>query len=366
MLGIPAARLQEDRALVYRQMDEETAESIQKNLYSESKATLDTVIAYRHPRFAEPRWVQLRSYRIAEPGNQKYIITLTDRTEERRAAQALQDALVSAQNANNAKKDFLSRMSHEIRTPMNAIIGMATIAAASVGDRHRVEDCLEKIGYSSKHLLMLINDVLDMSRIESNRVKLNREPFELYQFLNNLVSVVYPQASGKGLKFTEKPAALRSIPLIWGFPPPEPDPAESDLQRDKISPQGGSVSLEVTRLPSRGRESWIRFVVSDTGIGMDEDALTRLYTPFEQADATIAQKYGGTGLGMSITQNLVSLMGGYIDVKSKPDEGTTFTVELPFELSNVDLQPLEEGVLESLKVLVADDERDICEHTALL
>ncbi len=99
---------------------------------------------------------------------------------------------------------------------------------------------------------------------------------------------------------------------------------------------------------------------------MDEDALTRLYTPFEQADATIAQKYGGTGLGMSITQNLVSLMGGYIDVKSKPDEGTTFTVELPFELSNVDLQPLEEGVLESLKVLVADDERDICEHTALL
>ncbi len=168
----------------------------------------------------------------------KYIITLTDRTEERRAAQALQDALVSAQNANNAKKDFLSRMSHEIRTPMNAIIGMATIAAASVGDRHRVEDCLEKIGYSSKHLLMLINDVLDMSRIESNRVKLNREPFELYQFLNNLVSVVYPQASGKGLKFTEKPAALRSIPLIWGFPPPEPDPAESDLQRDKIYPAG--------------------------------------------------------------------------------------------------------------------------------
>lgn len=367
VLGIPAARVQEDRALVYRQMDEETAESIQKNLYSESKATLDTVIAYRHPRFAEPRWVQLRSYRIAEPGNQKYIITLTDRTEERRAAQALQDALVSAQNANNAKKDFLSRMSHEIRTPMNAIIGMATIAAASVGDRHRVEDCLEKIGYSSKHLLMLINDVLDMSRIESNRVKLNREPFELYQFLNNLVSVVYPQASGKGLKFTEKTSGFAEHTTYMG----------DSLRLNQIllnlisnaikfTPQGGSVSLEVTRLPSRGRESWIRFVVSDTGIGMDEDALTRLYTPFEQADATIAQKYGGTGLGMSITQNLVSLMGGYIDVKSKPDEGTTFTVELPFELSNVDLQPLEEGVLESLKVLVADDERDICEHTALL
>ena len=99
---------------------------------------------------------------------------------------------------------------------------------------------------------------------------------------------------------------------------------------------------------------------------MDEEALAKLYTPFEQADASIAQKYGGTGLGMSITQNLVALMGGYIDVKSKPDEGTIFTVELPFEESDIDLQPIQEGVLESLEVLVADDEQDICEHTVLL
>ena len=134
----------------------------------------------------------------------------------------------------------------------------------------------------------------------------------------------------------------------------------------KFTPRGGNVSLEVTHLPSRSQKTWIRFVVSDTGIGMDEDALSRIYTPFEQADATIAQKYGGTGLGMSITQNLVLLMGGYINVESQPGQGTTFSVELPFEHSNIDLQPMREGALEALKVLVADDDQDICQHTVLL
>ena len=187
-----------------------------------------------------------------------------------------------------------------------------------------MDDCLYKIGYSYKHLLMLINDVLDMSRIDSNRVKLNKEPFELYQFLNNFVSVVYPQASSKGLLFTEKATGFSEHTTYLG----------DSLRLNQIllnlisnaikfTPRGGRVSLEVLHLPPRGQSSRICFVVSDTGIGMDKDALDRLYTPFEQADASITQKYGGTGLGMSITQNLVSLMGGYIDVKSTPDEGTS-------------------------------------------
>ena len=294
-------------------------------------------------------------------------MTLTDRTEERRSNQALQDALTSAQKANDAKKDFLSRMSHEIRTPMNAIIGMTTIAAASIEDRSRVENCLEKISYSSKHLLMLINDVLDMSRIESNRMSINMEPFELFQFLNTFVSIVYPQANDKGLEFVEKTAGFSEHTTYIG----------DSLRLNQIllnltsnaikfTPSGGKVSLEVTHLPTRSNKCWLRFTVTDTGIGMDEQGLSHLYKHFEQADASIAGKYGGTGLGMSITQNLVSLMGGYIKVKSKPGMGTTFTVELPFEQSNVDLQPLRENALESLEVLVADDEQDICEHTVLL
>lgn len=367
VLGISADLLQENQELIYQYMSEETAEEIQKKMDFETKNLWDIIIEYHNPQNVQPRWMQLCCYRVGENGNTKYIMTFTDRTEERQINQALKDALVNAQKANNAKKDFLSRMSHEIRTPMNAIIGMTTIAAASIENRERVEDCLEKISYSSKHLLMLINDVLDMSRIESNRMKVNTEPFELFQFLNTFVSVVYPQANSKGLEFKEKTTGFSEHTTYLG----------DSLRLNQIllnltsnaikfTPTGGSINIEVTHLPPRGKKHWIRFVVSDTGIGMDEQGLSRLYTPFEQADASIASKYGGTGLGMSITQNLVSLMGGYINVKSKLGEGTTFTVELPFEQSNVDLQPFREGALEELAVLVADDEQDICEHTTLL
>lgn len=367
VLGISAELLCENRTLIYQHMSSQDAQELRQEVHSGTKNSWDAVVEYHHPRTSEIHWLQLSFYRPAISGDTKYIMTLTDRTEERRANQALQDALTSAQNANNAKKDFLSRMSHEIRTPMNAIIGMTTIAAASIEDRPRVENCLEKISYSSRHLLMLINDVLDMSRIENNRMSINAEPFELYQFLNSLVSIVYPQANDRGLEFTEKTYGFTEHTTYLG----------DSLRLNQIllnltsnaikfTPRGGSVSLEVTRLPSRGNKSWLRFVVSDTGIGMDEQGLDRLYKPFEQADASIAGKYGGTGLGMSITQNLVSLMGGYIHVTSKPNEGTTFTVELPFEQSSVDLQPFREEALESLSVLVADDEQDICEHTVLL
>lgn len=367
VLGLPASILMENRKQMYQYMDEKAAAKVQERLHANSRPSWDMEIEYHNPKSMEMHWLQMRFYRMGVKEDAKYIMTFVDRTDERRANQALEDALVNAQKANNAKKDFLSRMSHEIRTPMNAIIGMTTIAAASITDQKRVEDCLEKISYSSKHLLMLINDVLDMSRIDSSRMKINKEPFELFQFLNKLVSVVYPQASSKGLEFTEKTNGFSEHTSYMG-----------DVLRlnqillnltsnaVKFTPEGGTVSLEVTHLPSRGDKSWVRFVVTDTGIGMDEEGLSRLYTPFEQADASIAGKYGGTGLGMSITLNLVTLMGGCIDVKSKPGEGTTFIVDLPFEKCGVDLQKIGENSLEALEVLVADDDIDICEHTVLL
>lgn len=367
VLGLSADILREDPELVYKYMGNEAAEKIRDKICNEAKTTWETDIAYRNPKSMQECWLQLRFYRLNESGKTKYIITFSDLTKERRANQALKDALVNAQKANNAKKDFLSRMSHEIRTPMNAIIGMTTIAAASIEDRSRVENCLEKISYSSKHLLMLINDVLDMSRIESNRMRVDKEPFELYQFLNNFVSIIYPQASQKGLEFTEKTIGFTEHTTYLGDPLRLNQILLNLLSNAiKFTPDGGKVSLEVTHLPSRGKRSWLRFVVSDTGIGMDSQGLSRLYKPFEQADTSIAGKYGGTGLGMSITQNLVSLMGGYINVKSKLGAGTTFTVELPFEQSSVDLQDFKEDALEALNILVVDDEQDICEHTALL
>lgn len=367
VLGLSADRIMQNRELPFEYMDETTVSEIKQELIQGTKSTWETTIEYHLPFDPNVHWLYTRFYLSDDGGDKKYIVTLADRTRERIANQALQDALTSAQNANNAKRDFLSRMSHEIRTPMNAIIGMTTIAAAAIDDRSRVEDCLGKISYSSKHLLMLINDVLDMSRIENQRMKLCMEAFDLYQFINNFVSVVYPEASRKGLHFSEKTTGFSEKTIYMG------DTLRLNQillnltsNAIKFTPSGGTVSLEVTRLTPRSNKQWIRFVVSDTGIGMDEDGLSRLYSPFEQADASIAKKYGGTGLGMSITQNLTTLMGGHIDVKSRPGEGTIFTVELPFEQSGIELQPLEEHAMEALEVLVADDEPDICEHTVLL
>lgn len=367
VLGVPADEFLADHTLIYKYMEKEEADEMYKEVRSKTQGFWEKTIQYHNPQSLDLRWLHLRFYPAVENDVTKYIVTITDRTEERRINQALKDALESAEKANNAKKDFLSRMSHEIRTPMNAIIGMTTIAAASIDDRKKVENCLEKIGFSSKHLLMLINDVLDMSRIESNRMSINSDPFEVFQFINNFVSVVYPQAADKGLDFAEKTKGFTEHTTYLG------DPLRLNQillnltsNAIKFTPSGGKIRLEVTNLSSKGKKSWLRFEVSDTGIGMDEEGLKHLYTPFEQADASIAGKYGGTGLGMSITQNLVSLMGGHISVKSKLGEGTTFTVELPFQQSDEDLQPLEKGVLEELNVLVVDDEQDICEHAALL
>lgn len=365
--GIPAELLMKNRMLLYEHMEMKIAEKIFKEIHEEGNNVLDKMVEYHDPKEPESRWLQLKIYKVGDNGDSKYIMTIIDRTEERRVNQTLQDALTSAQKANNAKKDFLSRMSHEIRTPMNAIIGMATIAAASMDDSEKVENCLEKIAYSSKHLLMLINDVLDMSRIESNRISIHAEPFELYQFINSFIGVIYPQAKEKELEFIEKISGFTENTTYMG------DTLRLNQillnlisNAIKFTPNGGKVTLEVTNLQSHGKCSWIRFVVSDTGIGMDEEGLSKLYIPFEQANSRIAGKYGGTGLGMSITQNLVSLMGGHIGVVSKLGEGTTFTVELPFEQSGVTLMPVQEESMESLKVLVVDDEKDICEHAVLL
>lgn len=367
VLGLSADALRENHALVYQYMSEETAREVRQTMDSPTQTSWDTVIEYHAPHSLEPRWLQLRFYRIEENDVTKFIVTLLDRTTERQAHQALQDALINTQKANNVKKDFLSRMSHEIRTPMNAIVGMTTIAATAIDNRAKVEDCLQKISYSSKHLLMLINDILDMSRIESNRMRINAEPFELFHFLNTFVSVVYPQASEKGLEFKEKTVGFSEHTTFIGDSLRLNQILLNLLSNAiKFTPEGGTVEFCVTYLPARNNKCWLRFVVSDTGIGMDEQGLSLLFTPFEQANASIAGKYGGTGLGMSITQNLISLMGGYISVESKLGEGTTFTVELPFEQSNVDLQPVQKDSLEGLEVLVADDEQDICEHTVLL
>ncbi|WP_320923540.1 response regulator [Hungatella sp.] len=302
-------------------------------------------------------------------------IDITDVTELREMqkklteqAQALKDALAVAEHANQAKTDFLSRMSHEIRTPMNAILGMTTIAAAYIDDQKRVEDCLEKIGYSSKHLMALINDVLDMSKISEGKVRIAQETFNLETVVESISSIIYPQADAKGLIFT--------VPLI--------DLSETVMIGDslrlnqillnllsnalKFTPAGGTIRLEIRQLQRTEDRMRLRFTVSDTGTGMSGKFLDRLFVPFEQENLGAGQTLGGTGLGMPITKNLVTLMGGTITVKSEVGKGTVFTVELDFQTppDKDRVIPQKQHELESLKVLIADDDRDSCIHASLM
>lgn len=284
--------------------------------------------------------------------------------ELKRQQKILQDALLVAQKANDAKRDFLSRMSHEIRTPMNAIIGMSAVAFNYLDDKKRTADCLSKITFSSKHLLMLLNDVLDMSKIENGKLNIRQELFDLKNLVTSLADINYGLATAKGLAFEIVISGFKDELLLGDSMRVNQILLNLLSNAIKFTPKGGSVRLEIRMLRSASDKIWMRFIVKDSGIGMKKEFLEHLYEPFEQADNGIARKYGGTGLGMAITKNLVAIMDGTIEVESQEGAGTTFMVDLPFGVSKVDKKTAAE--MEEMRVLVVDDDNDTCEHAAVL
>lgn len=327
----------------------------------ELAASYKKLVEYTRPD-GEKRWVLLRLYRVNNLDTPQVISFYSDRTNEEKQRIFLDAAMENADKANQAKGDFLARMSHEIRTPLNAIIGLVTLAIASIEDSAKVQDCLTKINFSSKHLLMLIDDILDMSQIESNKMKLQNEEFDIYQFINSFVVTIYSQAKAKNLEFKES---------ITGFS--EGSEYYGDSLRMgqillnlvsnaiKFTPECGSVFLKVEKLVTKKNLDIVQFEVTDTGIGMSEEVQERIFAPFEQADSSIAAKFGGTGLGMSITKNLVMLMDGKIYVNSKENEGTTFTVDIPL-LKKESETKIPDFENMGLNALVVDDEEEECRH----
>ena len=249
---------------------------------------------------------------------------------EEEQKQLLRDALENANNASAAKGQFLSRMSHEIRTPLNAVIGYMEIARDAKDNPDKMLHCVENSDLAAKHLLSIINDVLDISSIESGRMKIAHEEFDLKQQLLTLSTIFYHQAADRKVRFevvlnqfTEEHVVgdtLRLNQILMNLL----------SNAVKFTPEGGLVSLTATQVKTDEKNVFMKFVVSDNGIGMSEEYKKRLFQPFEQESASTAQKYGGTGLGLSITSNLIQLMGGSIEVETKQNEGTTFVVSLHF------------------------------------
>lgn len=355
VLGIPFESIKDDRGQLYSYMDGLSAGVIHEKMHKNgvTEKQWRTQIRFKRPDTGQLRSLDVCFYHV---GGEKYIATLFDRTKEDEIQQNLRDALLQAQNADNAKRDFLSRMSHEIRTPMNAIIGMTEIASACLQDREKVKDCLVKIGYSSRHLLLLINDILDMSRIENNKMMISREPFDFYELIGQLGAVFMPQAKQKGVKFSQSLIGFEQDGNYLGDALRINQILLNLLSNAvKFTPEGGEILLEITRLPSKDKLERIRFLVKDNGIGMTEEALARIFDPFEQADATITRRFGGSGLGMSITKNLVTLMDGFIEVKSKPGAGTCCMVEIPFEKAGFTMP--DSDSISSLRVLAVTEDR---------
>ena len=280
------------------------------------------------------------------------------------ANRQLVQAAEMAESANRAKSQFLSQMSHEIRTPMNAILGLDSIALREPDLSPRTRDELEKIGASARHLLALINDILDMSRIESGRMELNEKDFSLREFLKQIHVIVSGQCEDKGLKFECR--------LIG-----EPDEhfIGDDLKLKqvlinilgnsvKFTERPGSVLFTVEEIDRSEGRCKMRFAIADTGIGMDKAFIGKLFDAFSQEDATATNKYGGSGLGMAITKRMIDMLGGEILVESEKGVGSTFTVTIPLGRSHkedVPEQPPEETTdpktpVAGLHVLIAEDQ----------
>ena len=317
---------------------------------------------YVHQKTGEVRWFHVIAFCSDIQDEKKYILVMSDRTRDKKINQALEDAVNAAESANRAKSTFLSNMSHDIRTPMNAIIGFTTLASANIGNDEKIRDYLSKILSSGNHLLSLINDVLDMSRIESGKIHLEETEVNLSDVLHDLKTIISGQINAKQLELYMDTM----------------DVTDEDVYCDKIrlnqvllnllsnaikfTPPGGTVSVRVSQLHSalegKGR---YELRVKDTGIGMSSEFAERIFNPFERERTSTVSKIQGTGLGMSISKNIIDMMGGTIEVITEKDKGTEFIirVELRLQSEHKKVEKIQE--LEGLKALVVDDDFNTCD-----
>lgn len=281
--------------------------------------------------------------------------------EEQRHKQELADALSASQHANKAKTTFLNNMSHDIRTPMNAIIGFTTLAATHIDSKERVQDCLNKIMTSSNHLLSLINDVLDMSRIESGRVSIEEKEQHLSSIMHELRNILQSDIRARRLSFFIDTVDVADENIVCDKLRLNQVLLNCMSNAIKFTAPGGTVGIRIVQKKG-APEGYARFefIIKDTGIGMSPEFAEHVFEPFTREESSTVSGIPGTGLGMSITKNIVDMMGGTISVTSKKNVGTEFTISLCFKLGSHPRCYNKIANLDGMRALVADDNMDSC------
>ena len=317
---------------------------------------------YVHLKTGEKRWFHNIAMGSELNGKKKYIMVMSDRTADWKMNQALSEAVRAAETANRAKSTFLSNMSHDIRTPMNAIIGFTTLAVSNIDDQKRVRDYLGKILSSSSHLLSLINDILDMSRIESGKIHLEETEVSLSDVLHDLKNIISGQIHAKQLELYMDAMDVANEDVYCDKTRLNQVLLNLLSNAVKFTPAGGTVSVRLKQFPGtvKGIELY-EIRVKDNGIGMSPDFVEKIFSPFERERTSTVSRTQGTGLGMAITKNIVDMMGGTIEVQTEQGKGTEFIVSLPLRIQSEKHHTEKIAELEGLKALVVDDDFNTCD-----
>ena len=317
---------------------------------------------YVHKKTGEQRWFHIIAMGSEIEKKQKCIIVMSDRTADRKMNQALSDAVSAAETANRAKSTFLSNMSHDIRTPMNAIIGFTTLAVSNIENQEKVRDYLGKILASSNHLLSLINDILDMSRIESGKIHLEETKVNLSDLLHDLKTIISGQIHAKQLELYMDAMDVTDEDIYCDKTRLNQVLLNLLSNAIKFTPAGGTVSVRLRQFPSTQKDcAQYEIRVKDNGIGMSQEFAQKIFDPFERGRTSTVSKIQGTGLGMAISKNIVNMMGGTIEIKTQKNKGTEFIIRLMFRIQSEKHRVEKITELEGLKALVVDDDFNTCD-----